>query len=194
MRKCVLVLLSLPVILLPYTLLLALHCLFTGFLMETVFRSNGYLLMLALAVCALAAGACTLAVCIAALARRAPGRQMAGLTVLIKLCQIPAYLVIFGLGLLSLLLSVWGLGFIIFFVCFDCVTIALSGLVGATAALRCAREHRLRTGAAVLLGVCQFVFCVDVVTCIVLYFRSRQKARGPVPGDGSGAVQKGETP
>ena len=170
--------LSLPVILFPYTLLLALCCLFTGFLMEPVFGNNGHLLPLSLAFCAVLAGVCALVVCVGALVKKSPGRSMARLNMLVKLCHIPAYLVIFALSLLCLLMSIWGIGLIIAFFFFDCAAIAMTGLIGVAAVLRNFREHRLTTRQAVLLGICQFVFCADVIACVLLYIRSgREPAR-----------------
>ena len=51
---------ALPLILFPYTLLLGLYCLYSGFLMESVFGNNGYLLLFVLFLCAVAAFCFTL--------------------------------------------------------------------------------------------------------------------------------------
>ena len=64
--------LSLPVILFPYTLLFALCCLYTGFLMEPVFQNNGYLLLLALALCFVVAAVFAVIVAVGAIATLVP--------------------------------------------------------------------------------------------------------------------------
>ena len=56
-------LLALPIFLFPYSLLFGLYCLYTGFLMESVFQNNGYLLILALFLCTLVSLAFTGALC-----------------------------------------------------------------------------------------------------------------------------------
>lgn len=170
--------LSLPVILFPYTLLFALCCLYTGFLMEPVFQNNGYLLLLALALCFVVAAVFAVIVAVGAIARASDGVCMARLTMVIKFCHVPAYVAIFVLGILFTL-SVWGILFVVVFVLFDCAAIGMTGLIGAAAVYRNYREKHLPAGSSVLFGIVQFVFCADLVACVMSYARSRKAARAP---------------
>ena len=133
---------ALPLILFPYTLLLGLYCLYSGFLMESVFGNNGYLLLFALFLCAVAAFCFTLPLCLVSLAKRADGRGMALLNMVVKLCHIPAYIAIFFLSLLFLI-SIWGIVFVVVFALYDFAAIGMSGAVGAVAACRCAAEGKI---------------------------------------------------
>ena len=164
---------ALPLILFPYTLLLGLYCLYSGFLMESVFGNNGYLLLFVLFLCAVAAFCFTLPLCLVSLAKRADGRGMALLNMVVKLCHIPAYIAIFFLSLLFLI-SIWGIGFVVVFALYDFAAIGMSGAVGAVAACRCAAEGKIGKRGAVLYAACQFLFCIDVFFCVKLYRRARK--------------------
>ena len=163
--------LAIPVILFPYTLLLGLYCLYTGFLMEDVFRGNGYLLIAALFLCALIAFGFTLGICISALVGKADGRGMARLNMAVKLCHVPAYIAVFLLSLLFLI-SIWGIGFVVVFVLYDLAAIGMTGLIGAVSTFRSVAEGKLTKAQGVAFALLQFVFCADIVVCILLYIRS----------------------
>lgn len=93
------------------------------------------------------------------------GRRLALASMLIKLFHMQNYLVLF-LG--ALLLFVIPMVPVLIWVV-DVMTIALSGLIGLAAVLRCRAEGRLTNKAAVVNGILQFVFCADVFSAIILY-------------------------
>lgn len=95
--------------------------------------------------------------------------QLAKMNLLIKGLQIPAYLFHFGLGLIGLVMSVWGIGFIIVAVVVDFLTIALTGLNALGCAIRMKKENKASTVVAVFTGMYSFVFCIDVVIAVVLF-------------------------
>ena len=101
-------------------------------------------------------------------------RQTAFFNMLIKLVQIPAYLAIFVLGVLFFL-TIFTYAFSVFFVLFDCITIFLTGLVGLTANLRLYKERKCSGSFAALNSVCQFVFCIDVISAVIVYICSRKE-------------------
>ena len=65
--------------------------------------------------------------------------------------------------------------FSVFFVLFDCITIFLTGLVGLTANLRLYKERKCSGSFAALNSVCQFVFCIDVISAVIVYICSRKE-------------------
>lgn len=96
-------------------------------------------------------------------------RELALTNMLVKLIQIPAYLFWFGMGVLLFLFMGPVLAFVI-----DVMAIILTGLVGLAAVLRCRKEGFLTGGQAVLYGITQFLFCVDVVSAIILYVKTKE--------------------
>lgn len=165
-------LLALPIFLFPYSLLFGLYCLYTGFLMESVFQNNGYLLILALFLCTLVSLAFTGALCARSLAKKTGAVEMARLNMIVKLVHIPAYIAIFLLGAV-MLISIWGIGFTIVFFLHDVAAIAMTGFIGAVAVVRAGAEGRISRQYAVLYAIGQFLFCIDIAACILLYLRVR---------------------
>ena len=98
------------------------------------------------------------------------GRELALANMLMKLIHIPAYVLWFGLGLAIFLFAGPILAFVM-----DALAIALSGLVGLAAVLRCRAEGRLTAGAAVVNGILQFVFCADVFSAFWVFYKSGKR-------------------
>ena len=65
--------------------------------------------------------------------------------------------------------------FLFFFVLFDCITIFLTGRGGLTANLRIYKERKCSGSFAALNSVCQFVFCIDVISAVIVYICSRKE-------------------
>lgn len=82
-------------------------------------------------------------------------------------CYICAWCIIFPYN--------FHLCFFCFFVLFDCITIFLTGLVGLTANLRVYKERKCSGSFAALNSVCQFVFCIDVISAVIVYICSRKE-------------------
>lgn len=156
------------VALFPYSLFLGMYCLYTPSIMETVFFSNGFLLIGAVLLCAVVAVLLSCILVILAIVKKYDALAMARLNMIIKLCQIPAYVVIFVLGFFFFI-SVFGIGFAIVFVVFDCAAIVMSGMVGAVSAFRAYAEKRLMKSEGIVFGLLQFIFVADVAACILLY-------------------------
>ena len=89
---------------------------------------------------------------------------------LIKLFHIQNYIVLF-LGAM-LLFAIPMVPVLIWVV--DVMTIALSGLVGLAAVLRCRVEGRLTNKAAAVNGILQFVFCADIISAIWVYRNTKE--------------------
>lgn len=98
------------------------------------------------------------------------GRRLALVSMLIKLFHIQNYIVLF-LG--ALLLFALPMAPVLIWL-LDVMTIALSGLVGLAAVLRCRAEGRLTNKAAVVNGVLQFVFCADIISAIWVYRNTKE--------------------
>lgn len=165
---------ALPALLFPYALLFGLHCLLSGFLMESVFRNNGYLLIFALFLYGVFAFVCTAALCAALVLKKTDACRVARLNLIVKFCQVPAYVLIFVLGALTFV-SVWGIGFAVVFFLHDAASIFMSGLLGSAAVVRGRAEGKIPGRKAVLYAVGQFLFCIDLVACALLYVRVRGK-------------------
>ena len=84
----------------------------------------------------------------------------------VKLFHIPAYLLNFGVGVLGLIMSVWGIPFLFGAVIVDFMAIAASGLTSIACAVHMRRTAVLteaQTAAFILLS---FIYVADVFTAI----------------------------
>ena len=118
--------------------------------------------------------ACIAAVVRAIAAVRGGGnaRELVRENMTVKLIHVPAYIFNFALGVVGLMLSVWGIGLILWAVLADIAAIALSGTIGLSAALRCKREGVMTAKAAIAYALLSFIFCADVAAAVVFYRRT----------------------
>ncbi len=98
------------------------------------------------------------------------GRKLALASMLIKLFHIQNYIVLF-LGAMFLF-AIPMVPVLIWVV--DVLTIFLSGLVGLAAVFRCRVEGRLSNRTAVVNGILQFLFCVDIFSAIWVYRNTKE--------------------
>lgn len=103
------------------------------------------------------------------------GRELALAGMLIKLVQIPAYVLWFAVGMMFFLFMGPVLAFFV-----DMQTILLSGLVGLAAVLRCKAEGKLERKAVVIHGILQFIFCADVFSAVWVYRKSRKEKENSI--------------
>lgn len=95
---------------------------------------------------------------------------------LLKLCNIPVYALIFlaGVGL-----SIHGIGifFLPFFIIFDYLLLIPSSMYGVGGLLRACREGKITRKAAVMNGIAHFFFCLDVISAVVMFCLVKAKSR-----------------
>ena len=167
-------LLSLPVMAFPYLMIAGLGCMYSNTIMECVFFSNGFLLLGALALCAVVCALFAIGVGTGLAAGGQSGACAAKLCMIVKLVQIPAYVAIFVLGVMFSI-TIFGVAFVVLFVLIDCAAIAMSGFMSACTLFKCCRQKLLPLGSAVAFGIGQFVFCADVVLAVIIYVNLKKE-------------------
>jgi hypothetical protein len=152
----------------PYLIVFALICMFKTYFMDTVFHNNIFSLLLILIVLYVVALGCAVTAFIASLAKESKILDVLRINIIIKLIHIPAYLFIFVVGLSSMI-TIFTSGISIVLVILDGMTIALSGLIGLGGVIKSLRENKIFIKAAIIHGILQFVFCVAIISSIVIY-------------------------
>ena len=175
--------LALPALLLPYVFL---FCLFTLFLstdadffetvMESVFHGDGIFLILVVVLYCLIAMALSIVGCIVALCKKWDALSMAKFAMIMKLVQIPAYLVIFVLSV-ALVLAVITIPLAIVLYYVNCASLFLSGIWVVVAAINSLREGATEAKDVVWVMILQAVFCADVVASIIFYVNLKNKKK-----------------
>ena len=98
------------------------------------------------------------------------GRKLALAGMLIKLFHVQNYIVLFLGAMLLFALPMVPVMILLL----DLLTMALSGLVGLIAVLRCRAEGRLTNKATIVNSILQFVFCADVISAIWVYRNTKE--------------------
>jgi hypothetical protein len=156
------------VIVFPYFIVFSLFCIFTGFLIETFFQNNGLLLLLALIIIYTIAMICSIMTFIISLVKKRSAQEVARINMIVKLLHIPAYIIIFIIGLFGLI-TIFTMAISIVLVIMDCMTIFLTGLIGLGGIIRGLGENKLSKKEAVIHAIFQFVFCADIISSIIVY-------------------------
>ena len=153
-------LLLLPTVVFPYCILFAVYCIFSGFLMERVFRDNAMVLMGVLVLTWVIAAVFAVLFLILGLSREWDARELVKVNMVIKLIHVPAYIGIFLIGC-ACLITIFTAGISLALALLDSLAIILSGMVGLTAAIRSRAGYKL--------ALLQFIFCADVIGAVLLY-------------------------
>lgn len=102
------------------------------------------------------------------------GRELLRQTMIIKLIQIPAYAATLIYGVV-MAIFVFLMIYIPLLILIDILAIAATGLLGFAGVVRAWKEGSLDSVTALICGILQFVFCIDVVAAIAAYVKARQK-------------------
>lgn len=104
-----------------------------------------------------------------------PAKNIATINMCIKLAHIPVFILHFIVGIISFLLSVWGIGFLIAVVVIDLFTIIISGTHSVFTIESLYKQKKISRVTAIVCGICSYIYCVDVIT--VIYLNARVRAQ-----------------
>ena len=153
-----------PVIIYPYiyVLILAVFFLFVGVLPEDTTDIS----LLVLLIIAVIYNLYSFVIVIVNAVQTARGKLTAGqaarMNLIIKGIQIPAYIMHFILGFIGLAMSVWGIGFLLWAVLIDLLTILLTGISSIGCSIRMRKERLVSLPGAIFMGIGCFIYCADV--------------------------------
>ena len=108
-----------------------------------------------------------------------PPEKLAKLNMIIKLVHIPAYIIHFILGALGSLASVWGIGFVLWAIIIDLITIALSGTHMLSCVIGIIKQKGANTAISVGAAVLSYIYCIDVLVGILYYVYIRNLKPSP---------------
>ena len=174
----------LPSALIPYLVLAAMATVFFStrnpvceWIVETVFAGNIWFLLGAFFLFVLLAALLS-AVCFALSIRGEwDPCSLAKTALIIKCFQIPAYLVLFVLGVL-LLVGVFTFAVSGLLLLLNFAAVVMSSLLSLAAVTLAARKRVFTKQEAVLFSLLQFVFVADVVCTVLVYLRLSGKLQG----------------
>lgn len=157
----------------PYLIGFLLICAFNGYLINTVFHRNTYSLLLILIALCVIALICAITSFITSIRNKRYTLEVLRINMVIKLIHIPAYFLIFIVGLCCMI-TIFTLAITILLILLDIATIILSGLIGLGGIIQCFKSNKISMKAAILHGILQFIFCADIISSIVLYRKFKE--------------------
>lgn len=92
----------------------------------------------------------------------------------IKSVQIPGYILLFIIGIIGLLMGIWGIGLFFFAVIVDVIAIALTGIFSIGCMIKLKREHMISIPVMIFAGIGSFIFCVDVVIAFLFMLKDNK--------------------
>ena len=171
-----------PILLLPYLALFTLATVFLStkiaffrYIMEYVFGSNAlYLIGTFILYCVL-----TTILSISCFAfsiyHKWDALSLVKTMMIIKLIQIPAYILIFVLGIF-LAITIFTFPFAIGLFLLDCLSLFLTGILVVSAAINSIKQGLFKLKDVFWIMILQFVFCVDVISTIIFYVKLKNIA------------------
>lgn len=174
-------LLLIPVAILPYILILALATTIMstdvplfGWIMENVFKHNALILLLWVVVYAFIAFVLA-AICIAVcLIKNTDSLSVARTAMTVKLIQIPAYVILFFLGLMFLM-TIFTYAFTVVLAVLEYFLLVMTGLVNIAAVILAARQGKATLKGSFWTIFWQFFFCADVIASISFYLKLKRQ-------------------
>lgn len=169
-----------PAALLPYLALLTLATIFLStkysffeYVMESIFRNNALYLLAALLLYCIIAASISILSFVLSTCKGWDALSLAKSAVILKLIHVPAYVLIFGLGIL-LTIAIFTIPFSFGLFLLDCLTLFLSGLLTTASIINAVRQGVCKFKDVFWVIILQFIFCADVVAAIILYKKLRK--------------------
>lgn len=162
----------LPSALFPYSLLFSIYCIFSGFLMKSIFDNNAFVLLFYLFAFFVIALIGDVIFLVLSIKQKWDSNRVSFINMIIKLLHIPAYILFFVLGILSFI-TIFTFGFSIVFFIFDCLAIFLTGLIGIASIVRCYADGKISKSFLIINSLFQFIFCFDIISSIIIFIKSK---------------------
>lgn len=99
-------------------------------------------------------------------------KTVAIMNLVIKGVQIPAYIFHFIIGFFGTLMSVWGIGLIMFAIIIDFITITLTGINSIGCSVKMYRDGAISKAKAVFMGIGCFIYCIDIVIALAYVIKA----------------------
>jgi len=172
--------LIIPALLMPYVVLTALAVImfsadneFCGFIMDEVLGGNALWIVPILLMYSFVAMILSALCLIMGIKGNWEALPVAKMTMIIKLIQIPAYVVIFLLSAIFIMM-IFTIGFAIAFAFFDFLTLLMSGMLGILSVVQAIRNGKVSFKESWWVILLQFIYCADVVATVIFYVKLKK--------------------
>ncbi len=171
---------SVPIVLVPYLALFTLATVFFStkipffnYIMEAVFDSNALYLIAALLLYCLLTGVLSIVFFFVSIYKKWDAISLAKTSMIMKLAQIPAYVLIFALGAVFVI-TIFTIPFSIGLFVIDCLSVFMTGLFVISSVIATIRNDAFTLKEVIWVILLQFVFCADVISSVIFYIKLKR--------------------
>lgn len=175
-----LICLAIPICLLPYLALFTIATVFFStkitffkFIMESVFQNSGLILIAAFFLCCIIVALLSIVYTILSLYKEWDPLPIAKLAMIVKLIQLPAYIMIFIVGAF-LVFTIFTIFFSIGLFLFDCLSLFITGILVISAVVNSEKKGIFKAKQVIWVIIMQFIFCLDVISAIIFYIKLKK--------------------
>ena len=173
-------LISIPIVLVPYLALFALATVFFStdlpffnYIMESVFDSNALHLIAALFLYCILTGMLSIVCFFVSIYKKWDAISLAKTAMIMKLVQVPAYVLIFALGAVFVI-TIFTIPFSIGLFVIDCLSVFMTGLFVVSSVIATIKSNTFTLKEVIWVILLQFIFCADVISSIVFYIKLKR--------------------
>lgn len=173
-------LISIPIVLVPYLALFALATVFFStdlpffnYIMESVFDSNALYLIAALFLYCILTGMLSIVCFFVSIYKKWDAISLAKTAMIMKLVQVPAYVLIFALGAVFVI-TIFTIPFSIGLFVIDCLSVFMKGLFVVSSVIATIKSNTFTLKEVIWVILLQFIFCADVISSIVFYIKLKR--------------------
>jgi len=173
-------LISFPIVLVPYLALFALATVFFStdlpffnYIMESVFDSNALYLIAALFLYCILTGILSIVCFFVSIYKKWDAISLAKTAMIMKLVQVPAYVLLFALGAVFVI-TIFTIPFSIGLFVIDCLSVFMTGLFVVSSVIATIKSNTFTLKEVIWVILLQFIFCADVISSIVFYIKLKR--------------------
>ena len=173
-------LISIPIVLVPYLALFALATVFFStdlpffnYIMESVFDGNALYLIAALFLYCILTGMLSIVCFFVSIYKKWDAISLAKTAMIMKLVQVPAYVLILALGAVFVI-TIFTIPFSIGLFVIDCLSVFMTGLFVASSVIATIKSNTFTLKEVIWVILLQFIFCADVISSVVFYIKLKR--------------------
>ena len=171
---------SVPIVLVPYLALFTLVTVFFStkitffeYIMDSVFNSNALYLIATLLLYSLLTCVLSIVCFFVSIYKKWDVISLAKTAMIMKLVQVPAYVLIFVLGALFTI-SIFTIPFSIGLFIIDCLSVFMTGLFVISSVIATIKNNTFTLKEVIWVILLQFVFCADVISSVIFYIKMKR--------------------
>ena len=180
---------SVPIVLVPYLALFTLAKVFFStklpffnYIMESVFNSNALYLIVSLLFYCILTGMLSIVCFFVSIYKKWDAISLAKTAMIMKLAQVPAYVLIFALGAVFVI-TIFTIPFSIGLFVIDCLSVFMTGLFVVSSVIATIKNNTFTLKEVIWVILLQFVFCADVISSVVFYIKLKRANKQQIPNN-----------